>query len=68
MTFNLLKMGVNSKIRRVTISLKPSLLEIIDEQRGLIPRSTFIDNLIRKQLQPILEEREGSPSRDGDLS
>ena len=68
MTFNLLKMGVNSKIRRVTISLKPSLIEIIDEQRGLIPRSTFIDNLIRKQLQPILEEREGSPSRDGDLS
>jgi len=57
MTFTLLKMGAN-KIRRVTISLTPSLLDLIDGERGLIKRSTYIADLIRKQLQPIPNERE----------
>ncbi len=48
------------KIRRSSISLDSEVAKIIDVQRGLIPRSRYIDHLLRKQLglmpkKPIAE-------------
>ena len=44
-------------MKRVTISLDPITMKIIDEERGLIKRSTYIDYLLKKQLLPILTKR-----------
>ena len=50
-------MNVKNKAKSVTISFDPSLLKLIDEKRGMIKRSTYIDHLLKKQLLPILKKR-----------
>ena len=45
------------RVKRVGLSLTPEIFEIIEEKRGLISRSAYIDYLLKKQLQPILNER-----------
>lgn len=50
-------MGVKNKAKSVTISFDPSVLKIIDEERGLITRSKYIDFLLKKQLLPIVKQR-----------
>ena len=45
------------RVKRIGLSLTPELFEIIEEKRGLISRSAYIDFLLKKQLQPILNER-----------
>ena len=46
------------KVVRVTLSLAPIILETIDEERGLAKRSTFVNDLLRKQLAPILKKQQ----------
>jgi metal-responsive CopG/Arc/MetJ family transcriptional regulator len=46
------------KVVRVTLSLDPIILETIDEERGLAKRSTFVNDLLRKQLAPILKKQQ----------
>lgn len=38
------------KVKITSISLSPEIMEYIDNERGLIPRSTYIDDCFRKQL------------------
>lgn len=53
------------KVRRVTISIDPIVLKFVDEERGLIKRSTYIDYLLKKQILPILKERQKKGITDG---
>ena len=46
------------KVVRVPLSLDPIILETIDEERGLAKRSTFVNDLLRKQLAPILKKQQ----------
>jgi len=41
---------------RITLSLNNKIVEMIDSERGIIPRSTYVDFLLRK----ILEEENES--------
>ena len=52
------------KVKRTSICLDSTIMKIVDEQRGLIKRSTYIDYLLKLQLLPILKER-GLVSDDG---
>ncbi|VVB90729.1 Uncharacterised protein [uncultured archaeon] len=33
--------------RRINITIEPKVLETVDRERGLIKRSTFLENLIK---------------------
>ncbi len=46
------------RVVRVTVSLDPIILETIDEARGLTKRSTFVNDLLRKQLESILKKQQ----------
>jgi len=35
---------------RITISIDPALLERIDRERGLVPRSTYIESILAEAL------------------
>jgi len=37
--------------RKIGISLDPEIVEKIDEERGLIPRSRYIEKLLRERLE-----------------
>ncbi len=37
----------NTMKRHVNITLEPKVLETVDRERGLIKRSTFLENLIK---------------------
>lgn len=50
-------MGYNEKAISVTVSFDPSVIRTIDELRGLITRSKYIDFLLKKQLLLILKQR-----------
>jgi len=39
--------------KTVTISLEPKLVKKIDEDRGLIPRSRYIEKLLKESLGDI---------------
>ncbi|MBA7625577.1 hypothetical protein ES703_33008 [subsurface metagenome] len=50
-------MGYNEKAKSITVSFDPSVIRTIDELRGLITRSKYIDFLLKKQLLLILKQR-----------
>ncbi len=52
------------RVKRVGLSLTPELFEIIEEKRGLISRSAYIDFLLKEQLRPILNERQRKEKKD----
>ncbi len=39
----------NTMKRHVNITLEPKVLETVDRERGLIKRSTFLENLIKER-------------------
>ena len=64
-------MGIKNKAKSVTISFDPSLLRFIDEERGLVTRSRYIDFLLKKQLLPIRKKRakiKSTPESKGDVN
>jgi len=50
-------MVLKNKTKIITISLDMNLLKFIDEERGLIKRSTYIRYLLGKQILPMLKQR-----------
>ena len=50
MTINT-NMSSITKKRRVTFSIDPILLKMVEHKRGLISRSKFISNILSKELQ-----------------
>ncbi len=50
--------GVNKSKMQVSVSMDHSLLKIIDEERGLVKRSTYIDYLLKKGLLVVMKKRE----------
>jgi len=47
----------DEKYQKVTISLKPSVLKFLDDERGLIKRSTYFRYILEKQALPIMKQR-----------
>ncbi|MFZ3384742.1 MAG: hypothetical protein WA144_12525 [Candidatus Methanoperedens sp.] len=43
----------------IQASVLPELLTIIEEKRGLVKRSTFLNSIIEEKLQPEKRAREG---------
>ncbi len=61
----------DEKYQRVTISLKPSVLKFLDEERGLIKRSTYFRYILEKQALPILKQRaeiKSTPAYEEDMN
>ncbi len=50
--------GVNKSKMQVSVSMDPSLLKTIDEARGMVKRSTYIDYLLKKGLIVVMKKRE----------
>jgi hypothetical protein len=39
----------------ISVSIDPSVFEIIEKERGLISRSAYVNHLLKKALLPILK-------------
>ncbi len=47
------------KVKRSTIALNSEVVKLVDEKRGLVKRSTYIDFLLKKQLGLIKDDESG---------
>lgn len=43
--------------KRISITIDPDLLKKLDEARGRVPRSAYIEDLIREALKQEMEEQ-----------
>lgn len=48
------------KMQSVSVSMDPSILKIIDDERGLVKRSTYIDYLLKKGLLDVMKQQEAA--------
>jgi len=52
--------------KNIGVSLSPEVMEILDSRRGLVPRSAYIEMILRKDLNiPLLAHSEGLGSPEG---
>ena len=51
-----------AKMLSVSVSMDPAILKIIDEARGLVKRSTYIDYLLKKGLLTVMKKKEAEIS------
>lgn len=52
--------AISEKMQSVSVSMAPSILRIIDEERGMVKRSTYIDYLLKKGLLDVMKQKEAS--------
>ena len=53
---NCMMINMTAGQKRITISINKDTFERLEMKRGLIPRSTFIDNILSKTLIPKEEQ------------
>ena len=58
--------GVNKSKMQVSVSMDLSLLKTIDEARGMVKRSTYIDYLLKKGLIAVMKKREAEMNAEKD--